>query len=292
MIITNLKGGLGNQMFQYAAARRLAEINDSSLKLDLSFINHFQFKPGITPRNYDLHIFNINEDFAKAPEVARFKNLRWKILRKFWPRYSQNPYINETDQRFQSELLGLSDNKYLDGHWMSEKYFKDIEFIIRQEFTFKRKILDEGQPLLNRITQSNSVCIQIRRGDYVANAQIAKIHQTTTLSYFYAAIEQIRLKILNPVFFVFSDDPNWCKLNLNQLENCHFVEMEFSNGGVGDYFQLMVHCKYFIISNSTFGWWGAWLSRFEQKIVIAPKCWFKDETIFAGDICPNSWIKI
>jgi inosine/xanthosine triphosphate pyrophosphatase family protein len=177
---------------------------------------------------------------------------------------------------------------------MSEKYFKDIESLIRSEFAFCNEVIESGKELESKIRNSNSVCIQVRRGDYVNNPQIAQVHQTTTLSYYRAAITMVQKEVDNPVFFVFSDDTNWCIENFKGLPSVYFIEKELENSNAtnSDYLQLMQQCKHFIISNSTFAWWGAWLSDFEQKIVIAPNKWFNNLKINFNDIYCTSWRKI
>jgi hypothetical protein len=292
MIIVGLKGGLGNQMFQYAAARRLAHKTSKELWIDTHFFNSNLGNTNVTPRKYELFLLNIVENIATCEQVKKFKNVVTRGTRKMCPWLALNPYVREKYFHFEPSVLSLTGNKYLDGHWMSERYFADIAPTIRQEFTFKNELKDTGRQMLFQIQNSNSICIQIRRGDYISNPQISKIHQTTSLDYFLQGVDLIKSRVPNPVFFIFSDDPEWCELNLKNVGTTYFVEREFADGKVGDYLQLMIWCKHFIISNSTFAWWGAWLSSFSEKIVVAPKKWFNTENINTDDIYPSSWIKI
>jgi hypothetical protein len=294
MIIVNLKGGLGNQMFQYAAGRRLAEIHKTELKLDHSFLLKQDYAKNVTRRNYELSIFNIKATSASEKEIKNFKNLKNRLMGKFFPGYHSNRYVKEKHFQFDKSILSLSDNRYLDGHWMSEKYFQEIEPLLREEFTFCTGVIESARSLEKKINESNSVCIQVRRGDYVNNPQVAEVHQTTTISYYKEAASIISKKLKDPVFFVFSDDSDWCIKNLGDLPSVHFVEKELDNTGASnsDYLQLMKQCKHFIISNSTFAWWGAWLSDNEKKIVIAPKAWFRTKNIVTDDIYPKAWLKI
>jgi hypothetical protein len=294
MIVVKLKGGLGNQMFQYAAGRRLAETCNTELKLDLDFLKNSQIKEKVTLRQYELSIFNIVEKVASRAEVQKLDNIKNKVLRKYFPSFKTNPYVKEKYFQFDPAILNLKGSQYLDGHWMSEKYFKDVEPVIRSEFTFKRPVLSEAESLQAAILSSNSICMQIRRGDYITNSDIARVHGVASLMYFEKAIAYLTKEILNPVFFIFSDDSDWCIENFKHLDNACFVEKELGHTKAdnSDYLQLMSQCKYFIISNSTFGWWGAWLSTYRNKIVIAPKNWFNINTITTTDIYPSAWMKM
>lgn len=294
MIIVNLKGGLGNQMFQYAAGRRLAETTNQPLKLDRAFIDYGQKNAKVTVRQYELSVFNCLESFARPEEVKQMRNLTNQVLQKFFGNGLFNPYVKEKYFHFDSSILLLKGDCYLDGHWMSEKYFLDIENIIRKEFVFKNGLLPACEDLRSKILATNSVCIQVRRGDYVSRPEVAKVHNTTSYDYFYSAISLVRSRIQNPFFFIFSDDIQWCHEHFYTLKNVCFVEKELAQKGAStsDYLQLMTLCKYFIISNSTFAWWGAWLSSFEQKLVIAPKNWFNSTKLITKDIYPASWLKI
>lgn len=294
MIFIDLKGGLGNQMFQYAMGKELAYLSKETMKLDLGFLSTVKNQSNLTVRNYELSIFNIQEDFATDAEVKKYKNLRTRILNRFFPNYRANPYVKEKYFNFDPSISSLRGDHYFDGHWMSEKYFSHVKSEIRSEFTFKRKILDEGKSIHSEILNSNSVCIHVRRGDYVHNPTIAKLHQTTSLNYFEHGISLVKSRVKDPVFFIFSDDINWCVKHLNGLENVHFIERELAGKGAdnSDYLQLMVACKYFVISNSTFSWWAAWLSTHPDKIVVAPQNWFNDKKIVTKDIYPANWIRI
>jgi hypothetical protein len=294
MIIVNLKGGLGNQMFQYAMGRRLSYLSNQVMKFDLTFLKSVNHHPNVTRRDYELSILNVQENFAADDEVKKYRNSGTQILNKCFPNYRANPYVKEKHFYFDSSIMTLSGDRYLDGHWMSEKYFLEIESIIRAEFTFKREILNNGKYLQSHILNSNSVCVQVRRGDYITNPKVAEIHQTTSLSYFEQGIALIKSKVKNPVFFVFSDDIKWCEENLISLKNVHFVEKQLAYEGAdnSDYLQLMIACKHFIISNSTFAWWAAWLSASPGKIVVAPMNWFNNNKIITRDIYPIDWIKI
>lgn len=290
MIITKLIGGLGNQMFQYATGRRMAHFNNTELKLD---ITGYKNQVGITPREYMLHIFNIQENFASESEINKLKknNFVQKILKKIHPVFTNKSYIKEKGHNFDPDILNIGDNTYLEGYWTSEKYFRDIEDIIRKEFTLKNKPDEVNQKMICRIKSCNSASIHIRRGDYVEDKKTNQFHGVCALRYYLKAVALIAKKVKNPQFFVFSDDLQWTKQNLH-LEFPYIYDDH--NAGKKDYedMRLMSECKHNIIANSSFSWWGAWLNKSTNKIVITPKRWFKDPLIKTVDLIPKSWLKI
>jgi len=291
MIITKLIGGLGNQMFQYAAGRRAAYVNKSELKLDISGYNK---QVGITPRKYALNIFNIQENFASKREINKLKknnSLVQKILRKIHPVFTKKSYITEKCPNFDSNMLNISDNSYLEGYWGSEKYFSDIEDIIRKDFTPKNKPDNATIELIQRIKNCNSVSVHVRRNDYVMDKKTHDFHGLCGLGYYKKSIALITKKITNPSFFIFSDDPNWCKTNLRLCYPTNYVTHNLEKKDYEDMI-LMSECKHNIIANSSFSWWGAWLNQNKNRIIIAPKKWFQDKSIDTKDLIPQSWIKI
>ena len=290
MIITKLIGGLGNQMFQYAAARRATLTLGVELKLDLS---GYENQEGMTPRKYMLDIFNIKASFANKNEVNRLKNpyFFWKLLRKINPAIQHKSYIKEKYFHFDKSILNVGDNSYFEGYWASEKYFKDNDAAIRKEFTFKNMPDEQNMEMLDQIHNSASISVHIRRGDYVSDGKTNQFHGVCGLNYYKRAIKYIAQQVQNPHFYIFSDDPVWVKENIKIKYPCVYVS---HNGGKNDYedMRLMSDCKHNIIANSTFSWWGAWLNNNTNKIVIAPKKWFGDSSINTNDIIPSSWIRL
>lgn len=295
MIIVKLIGGLGNQMFQYAVGRRTAYVNHTELKLD---ITGYENQKGITPREYMLHVFNIRGNFATLDEIQDIQKQSRGFFFKYFPRltskiipYYRQAYIRQRYLQFDPNILKVSDNTYLEGHWRSEKFFQDIEDIIRQEFTFKKRLDEKNKINIYKIMNSNSISIHVRRGDYVNDNKTNKRHGVCNLNYYKEAINVILNKISNPTFFIFSDDSGWVKQNLklsypNIIVDCNFQKKDYED------LRLMSLCKHNIISNSSFGWWGAWLNQNPNKIVIAPKKWFKEPSINTKDVIPKSWLKI
>jgi hypothetical protein len=292
MIIINLKAGLGNQMFQYACGRALALRNDDSLKLDISsFVK--QDTSRYSKREYSLAHFCIHAEIAGMDEIERIKyplGLISRVSRTCSTLFKQK-ILRQFNIRFDQKVANLKGNSYLDGFWQSEKYFKDFEEDIGKDFTLK-SIGNEAKIILEEIVSSTMpIAIQIRRGDNVTNPHSARHHGCPGMDYYSRAIRTIeeKLPVDNIRFFVFSDDIEWVKENLSSL-SCTFV----SKKGIRDYeeIELMRACKHHIISNSTLGWWGAWLNPNPNKIVIVPKQWVKKAQWQHKDTVPKSWIRI
>lgn len=291
MIISKLIGGLGNQMFQYAAGRRAAFINKTFLKLDIS---GYKNQEGMTKREYLLNCFNICEEFASISEINKLKgknNLLQKILRKNYPIIDNRTFIIEKHFHFSPNILKTSNNVYLEGYWASEKYFKDIEDIIRQDFTFKFKPDLENKKLIEKIKNCMSISIHVRRGDYVSVKKTHECHGVCSLEYYKKAINLITAQVKKPHFFIFSDEPEWIKQNLKLKYPNTIIDYNFHKKDYED-LRLISLCKHNIIANSSFSWWGAWLNNNQNKIVIAPKKWFKDSSINTADLIPKSWLRV
>lgn len=293
MIIIQLFGGFGNQLFQYAAGRCLAEKHQTQLKLDI-----FSFEEDKL-RKYLLPTFNIPQTFATREEIQRLKapTIPTRMMNYFSRIHrflSLNPlvtYKHETHFQFDTGFFSLPCNVYLEGHWQSEKYFKDIESIIRQEFRLKAIPNEQNTYMAGVIRDvSDSVSVHIRRGDYVSNPITYKVHGVCSAEYYHTAIEHITQKSANPHFFIFSDDPMWVEKNFKITYPHTYVTHNQKDDGPLDMW-LMSLCTHHIIANSSFSWWGAWLANNPKKIVIAPKRWFNNSKINTSDLVPRSWLR-
>ena len=288
LIIVKLNGGLGNQLFQYAMGRHLSEINQTELKLDISW-----YEKGI--RNYELKYFNIKAGLTTTEDTILITKMttRWShridrnIIQKLKPYHRRN-HVHERRTGFDHSILEAYDNTYLTGYWQSEKYFKFVEPILRQELQFREPMDEKNRAMIRQIRETNAVGLHIRRGDYVSNREYRQTFGICDLSYYRNAILHITSKVPDTRFFVFSDDPVWAKENMG-VSNTAFVT---HNQGTDSYrdMQLMSLCQHNIIANSTFSWWGAWLNPNPDKIVIAPKNWFADARLHNKDLIPDTWI--
>lgn len=298
MIITRLIGGLGNQMFQYAAGRSLAHRLHTILKLDISWFKHYP------NRFYALNKFNILEDFASPKENYTLSGKPQTISQKLVPRvknFSSFTGRNSSDKQqffyyephfnFDPKFFTLSEKVYLEGYWQSEKYFIDIEDIIRQELTIKNPLLRNNLDLANQIQSCESVSLHIRRGDYVSDPKTAKIHGVCSHEYYLSAIQRLSEHVKKPHLFIFSDDPNRSKNILHIPYHCTIIDHNDLEAAHED-LRLMSLCKYHIIANSSLSWWGAWLNPNSDKIVITPKRWFNSDGYKTKDLIPDGWIRI
>jgi hypothetical protein len=298
MIISRLIGGLGNQMFQYAAGRRLAEMHGTILKLDLTDLLDRTPRENIVFRDYDLDIFDLRVGIATARELQRFagkynhnfSKLIYRIKRKLGitPTYISEDLPFRPDPR----VLNAPCSCYLDGNWQNEIYFRPIESLIRKEFRFRLKLNDPTESFANVIRSTNSICLNVRRGDFVSNPVTHRHHGVCDVDYFTRAISLIVEKVSDPHFFIFSDDIQWCTTELK----LNFPFTIFSNEFAGEKYEykffLMTLCKHFIIPNSTYGWWAAWLSENKNKIVISPQKWLNDSSIDTNGLIPPTWIRL
>lgn len=285
-------GGLGNQMFQYALGRHLAHKNNTQLKLDLSFfLDQGRKKKSHVARHYDLDIFNVREDFATAKEVFQLsKRVNHSLLDRAFNKIFgyKNSYIIEPHFHFSDAVFNAPDNVYLAGYWQTEKYFAGIEPMIRSDFTFKEEMSGQAKELLDKINNTNSICLNVRRGDFATNS----FHGFYGTDYFLKADEIIKQKTSDYSYYVFSDEIEWCEANLKFDVPTIFVSHQFAGKKFQDYLRLMAGCKHFVIPNSSFAWWAVWFNQSPGKIVIAPKAWFGDSSLDTKDLIPESWIRI
>ncbi len=298
MIIMRISGGIGNQLFQYATGRTLASRNNVELKLDVH-----AFAPIDKNRSYALDAFNISASFASSkdfktlgiPDPTRHDAFS-RVARVFY-RMSERPLplqkrkvILEPSFRFCEDILKIEQSCYLSGVWQSEKYFKNIEIVIKKGFTLKNKPTSETKDWIKKASECNSVSIHIRRGDYVGAQKTNQLHGSCSVEYYNQAVDLICKKVDDPIFFIFSDDIDWVKDNFK----IHCPVVHVSDKMIPDYEELIImsNCKHNIIANSSFSWWGAWLNENKDKIVIAPKKWFNVKNINTDDLIPKSWLAI
>lgn len=285
MIVVNLKGGIGNQMFQYALGRHLALKNATELKLDIAGLDRAN-AVGDIYRPFALQAFNIKATVATPGEVRKLK-YPYGIISKGW-RYLTFKLSRDKNILFRPEVLGYTDNIYLDGYWQSPLYFAEIRETLLTELTLKAE--SEGfQNFAELIKASCAVAIHIRRGDYAKNPLVAKEFGPCSLNYYEHALAKINATVASPTYFVFSDDLPWVKENLSLPASSVFVDDKTLRDV--DELILMSLCRHNIIANSSFSWWSAWLNQNPSKIVIAPTPWFDKITVDKDLILPE-WTQI
>jgi hypothetical protein len=291
MILVKLQGGLGNQMFQYAMGRAVSIRKTTNLLLDTEWFKKDSL------RIYSLDVFFAKQDFATPKDINRFlkfkrkKGLVGRIYNPLFARFDR--YASERGFHYDSGIFDISNDAYLDGYWNTEKYFKDIRPTLLKDFTVKTALSGKNKEAAEQITKTNSVSIHIRRGDYANNPSTRIAHGLLDASYYEKAFAYIHARVDNPKVFIFSDDMPWVKNNLAFNAETTYIDWNDAEHAYED-LRLMSLCKHNIIANSTFSWWGAWLSQNEHKIVIGPQKWFNQlkPSTHTRDVMPESWIRI
>lgn len=285
MIIVALKGGLGNQMFQYALGRKLALTTGDALALDLSQLDRAN-EVGDVYRPFALGTFPIKASIATPEEIERIKHpygLVSKLIRWFGSKVLRQMHVG-----WEPRVLTGSGDRYFDGYWQSPKYFEDIRPALVEDFTVT--LSPAAQTIARCISETDSVSIHVRRGDYVANPKVRVMYGPCSLDYYADAVRKIEKLVPNPSWFVFSDDIAWVRKNLQFPRDATYV----SRQSISDIEELMLMatCKHAVIANSSFSWWGAWLNPNAKKVVVAPLPWFDTHADGHKDLIPASWIRI
>ena len=292
MVISHILGGLGNQMFQYAAGKALSRTLSCPLLLDIHDFGCYELHNGFEIDR----VFSAPVKVAKKSDVAQVLGWRSGKLMRRLLRRMQFPLLNgpnlviEPHFNYWSGLKDVSSMTYLMGYWQSEKYFKDFELQIKSDFSFTSALSGGNLQVSRRIQSCNSVALHVRRGDYVTDRATAKILNLCSIQYYQEAIDRIARRIHRPIFYIFSDDQRWVRNNLKVSFPVEYIER---NDGPQSYIdmQLMSLCKHQIIANSSFGWWGAWLNTNPDKIVIAPRNWFCNH-FNDDDLIPQEWERL
>lgn len=290
MIIVRLKGGLGNQLFQYALGRALSIKNGAPLILDTG---SFSADP---LRNFRLDSFRINGSqsnrfwFFPDTRIGRRLNPFLAWLRKTFTTHIS--LLNETSFEFNPAVLNSADYTYLNGYWQSEKYFSTIDQQLRQDLQLAIPLTSIQKTLAEKISADpNAVALHVRRGDYVADPTTTAFHGLCPIEWYEKAVALIKERNPYAHFYIFSDDYVWVKDNLKLSSPMHFIQPS-PDGQEAIDLHLMSLCKHNIIANSSFSWWGAWLNNNPKKIVIAPTRWFATNHHNTIDLIPSSWIRL
>ena len=283
-VVVGLAGGLGNQMFQYAAGRSLAARLGVPLVLDLSWFD------GQTDRKFALAPFCI--EAAQRTQCSylppRGRALTSRFSRRWLPRIMGVSVWREPHFHYSTEFEALSEPVYLEGYWQSERYFREIRSQLLEEFTLHEPLPHSCAKLIDEISVCDAICVHVRRGDYLSNPIAAKTHGTCKVDYYYAGVDELCQGLARPHCFVFSDDPAWVRASL--AFDCPITVVDV-NGPDDAHFDLMLMaaCRHFLIANSSLSWWGAWLGSQAGTKVIAPASWFLAADKNTQDLLPESW---
>lgn len=291
--IVKFNGGMGNQMFQYAFALALEDKFKSTVYMDMSWFEDVKTHTNVVVRTYGLDVFNTKCQAAQEEDLKKviypnFKSKITKTIAKFFPDNFDVNFIREKNPYIVNKnLITYPNYFYYEGYFQNEDYFKHLKPRLLEEFSLKVELDEKNKEILEKIKQTNSVSIHIRRGDYVSLETVKNVHGTCTKDYYEKAIDYISKNVENPHFFFFSDDIEWVKSQMKPDFPYTAVDFNKEKG----YFdlELMRNCKHNIIANSSFSWWGAWLNENPDKIVIAPKRWTLTKQ--TCKIIPSGWIK-
>jgi hypothetical protein len=294
LVITQIYGGLGNQLFQYAAGRSLAQNEGAALWMDLGLFQHYPL------RQYLLDRYPIQGIPASAAMLAEAGERSWwgwkgRLMKALGPLLPARPvpqYL-EGEHRFRALALPPGGRVHLKGYWQSEKYFGGMAAQLRKEFSPLQGPKGENAAVLKRIRAAGrrAVSVHVRRGDYASDARTLAFHGLCGVDYYQAALRRIRRAVPKAALFVFSDDPAWAKANLRLGAGARFLSHNPPERPWED-LRLMAACSHFVIANSSFSWWGAWLGTQKGKRVVAPRRWFAGAGFDPPDLIPASWERI
>ena len=287
MIVSRIDGGLGNQLFQYAYGLYLARQHRTQLVLDT--------------RAYEScpqHGYLLNQLQINAPSIA--KEQIQKLPRKYRERssWSMRSFLffkqlkrhKESPFGFHASHLRVADNRYLVGYWQSEKFFPGMREELLSQFQPRSPLSDASQDVLQRIQNTESAVLHVRRGDYLSNPEAAKIYTPLQLDYYTRSLQDwvATHHPKQPEVFVFSNDMPWCRANISLPWRIHWVDHNSHETAHEDMF-LMSHAQCNVIANSTFSWWAAWLNSRPGNAVYAPVDWFQPNTLDGSSLICESW---
>jgi Glycosyl transferase family 11 len=289
-ILVQLLGGLGNQMFQYAAARAVSLRCNAPLILDGSWLS------GETQRHFALWPFRIK---AEIIESARFRSqlnlVCWRFAQRLNRRFGTHKLgarvYREKSFRYDSRAQSLEAPVYMYGYFQSEKYFADCRNIIFDDFQISDPPSPKAQALLDHIKACDAICMHVRRGDYVTDPTVNAFHGVCPIDYYHRGLQETANNLTRPECFVFSDDPVWVRDNLKLKVSTTIVDIHGPDEAHED-LRLMAACHSYVIANSSMSWWGAWLGRRPGKRVVAPRQWFQAASRDARDLIPNDWARL
>jgi len=283
MIVSRLLGGTGNQLFQYAAGRALADRLGTDLALDRRYVG-----PGGASRADGFNHFRN----ARFCEAARLPPAKMDGLARYalWRWFGRHPRLyRERGLGFDPGFFDLPDDTYLHGYWQSPRYFGASAERLRADLAMTTPLDAANREMAARIAAAPAaVSVHVRRGDYVGDGAFA----ACTPAYYARAVGLIAGRLGQPPScFVFSNDPGWARANLALGHETVVVDINDEASGHFD-LHLQSLCDHHIIANSTFSWWGAWLNPGPGKIVIAPQAWFGPGKPGNPDLCPPDWVRL
>lgn len=293
-----LKGGLGNQLFQYAMGRALSLRLGVPLSLDLSWFKEIQTTDGQTTtiRQYALVPYGLN---VSTHDAVRYNGRLASLLLRLSKKVKNCiPACLVTDGVYQERSFGFDSKIYsmeppisLDGYWQSHLYFDGIAEVLRQDLGQPQGLSEKTQAFVKQINSTDSIAVHIRRGDYLSNQKASATHGVCSVEYYKKGLEAVSIGLSHPHCFVFSDEPEWARNNLHFAMPTTVVDINGPEAAHEDLW-LMSACDRFVIANSSLSWWAAWLSHSVKKVVVAPRQWFANGAIDTRDLIPSDWVRL
>lgn len=292
MVIVQLEGGLGNQLFQYAAGHALALRTHTELRLDLGQLGDGRYRP------YRLGIFDLEARPARKGEIPfEFRQphrspLARKVVgrlpRRLLEQLGGGPrVVRESGFAFHDSVVRVTGDVYLVGFWQSPRYFEDAAEVIRSDLALSPGRVGVRADLAAEVGQNGTVSVHVRRGDYVSHALMSPC----SVAYYERALELLATRVQLRRVYVFSDDIAWARKELQFAAPTIFVSAPDGRSDMADFF-LMGLCQHHVIANSSFSWWAAWLGRHLHGYVVSPSRWFNDATIDIRDLRPADWLVV
>lgn len=292
MIITQLHGGLGNQLFQYAAGRAIALRTGSPLKLDVSRLGRAYQRP------FQLDVFDLDAAPAREAEIPfAFRQPFWSARRRRLMAHLPSPImdllsrhpavVRETGFRFDPSVARMTGDAYLVGFWQSYRYFEDVADAIREDLALSAADVGAEPSMTEEVHAEGSVSLHVRRQDYVHHPVMASL----TPAYYVQALTSVAAATEVRHVYVFSDDIDWARRELPAVFPTTFVSRLQSSSAESDFF-LMSRCHHHVIANSSFSWWAAWLGADRCGVVVSPRDWFRDRSVDTADLRPPGWLTV
>jgi hypothetical protein len=296
MIIVNLIGGLGNQMFQYAFGRSMEQAKQRKVCFDATTLLDRTPRENFTYRDFELGVFEGPVSLATPFDIALFRQSPANLLSRGYykvQRALRKPSIYSEKQYYvyDPDVWRTGNNTYFDGYWQTEQYFLEQAALIRQAFAFRVAPTGENARLVQEIKSQVAISVHVRRGDYVSNSNASQMHNVCPPAYYEQAVRLLTSQIGEAVLYVFSDEPEWVCQHLRFELPTVYVSHNQGKNSFED-MRLMSLCQHHIIANSSFSWWGAWLNPNTTKRVIAPRQWLQTGLPSPTNLLPSQWIQL
>lgn len=295
-VVVRLAGGLGNQLFQYANGSEIAQSIEAELILEVSFLQQSSAATTFRKLELDYFQFPVSYKLEKDPissvgfpllrKFERFEAIAKRLIktRNFEYRVERNFHYNNYPRP-------KANNVYVLGYWQSPLYFAQVARELAEQMKLSEALDKNSSAFQTGIKFEECLGVQVRRGDYVGQ-QARNFHGLLSTDFYRRAVRHVTEKYPVTQVLIFSDDPGWAREHLDLHPNQTIVPADYGQGRPAAHLLLMSHCRYFVLSNSTFGWWAAWLAGRDAEEVVVPSQWFTNPRISERDLIPPEWTRL